>query len=83
MMQDPVLNGHSPAETLMRRKLSTICKALLPKDPTFPSSSSCAKKTPANDTAVYVRDHRPNGTWRESIIRARRGSVLNKVNVDG
>ncbi|KAM3180574.1 hypothetical protein ACTXT7_016026 [Hymenolepis weldensis] len=58
----PVLNDHSPAETLRERKFMTIHNALLPMDSTFPSSSSFAKKTLATDTAVYVRDHWPNGT---------------------
>ncbi|VUZ50097.1 unnamed protein product [Hymenolepis diminuta] len=75
MTLHPVLNGYSPAETLVNKKPSTICKVLLLKDSTFPSSSSWAKETLANDTAVYVRNHRPNGTWRDSIIRARRGPL--------
>ncbi|KAM3181273.1 hypothetical protein ACTXT7_014684 [Hymenolepis weldensis] len=47
---------------------------------TFPSSPSSAKKT---CTAVYVRDHLPNGIWAVGIIRNRRGSVLYEMDVDG
>ncbi|VUZ39204.1 unnamed protein product [Hymenolepis diminuta] len=39
-----------------------IHNTLLPLDSTFPSSSSCAKKTFATGTAVYVRDHWSNST---------------------
>ncbi|KAM3179124.1 hypothetical protein ACTXT7_001171 [Hymenolepis weldensis] len=53
----PTLNDHSPAETLIGRKSSTIHKTLLPKDSTFSSSSSCPMKTPVTGTAVYMRDH--------------------------
>ncbi|KAM3177183.1 hypothetical protein ACTXT7_005045 [Hymenolepis weldensis] len=39
--------------------------------------------TYATDTAVYVRDRHPNGTWAEDIIRSRRSSMLNIADVDG
>ncbi|VDL18827.1 unnamed protein product [Hymenolepis diminuta] len=65
------------------RKLRTIHNALLSKDSTFSSSSSYAKKNPATGAAVYVRDHRPNDTWAESISGAQRGSGIYEVDVDG
>lgn len=73
------LNDRSSAEILMGRKPRTTHNALLPKDSTFHSSSSCAKRNLATSTTFYVRDHRPNGIWAEGIIRARHGRVLNKV----
>ncbi|VUZ54459.1 unnamed protein product [Hymenolepis diminuta] len=62
----------------MMRKLRTIHNALLSKDSTFSSSSSYAKKNPATGAAVYVRDHRPNDTWAESISGAQRASYAAK-----
>ncbi|KAM3172892.1 hypothetical protein ACTXT7_013624 [Hymenolepis weldensis] len=37
----------------------------------------------ATCTTVYLQDHRPNGTWAESIIRAPRGCVQDEVCIDG
>ncbi|VUZ46022.1 unnamed protein product [Hymenolepis diminuta] len=67
----------------MERKPRAIHNALLSKEPTFLGSSSCVRRTLALGPTVYGRDHRPNCTWVEGIIRARRGSVLYEVDVDG
>lgn len=45
-------NDRSSAETRMVRKSRMVHSVLLPMDSTFPSSSSCVKKTLATDTAV-------------------------------
>ncbi|KAM3182660.1 hypothetical protein ACTXT7_011861 [Hymenolepis weldensis] len=72
----PALNDRSPAETHMGRKPRTIHNAFIPKDSTFHSSFSCAKKTHTTYMAVYVRYHGPNGTWVEDTVRTQRGSVI-------
>ncbi|VUZ42223.1 unnamed protein product [Hymenolepis diminuta] len=79
----PALNDHSSAEILTERNPRTICSVHLSRDSTFLSLPTRAKKTLTTDTAVYIGNHRPNGTWAESIIRARRGGVLYEGDVDG
>lgn len=56
---------------------------VLPKDSTFLSSSSCAKKAPVISTTVYMYDHRQNVIWAEDVIGAGRCSELYGVNVGG
>ncbi|KAM3177690.1 hypothetical protein ACTXT7_004022 [Hymenolepis weldensis] len=67
----PVLNDRSYAENLMGRKLQRFTML-------YTRSSSRVKKT-----AAYVRDHRSNSIWAESVIRDRGGRVLLEVDVDG
>ncbi|KAM3173954.1 hypothetical protein ACTXT7_011520 [Hymenolepis weldensis] len=60
------------------RKPRRIQNDQLPKNSTFPSSSSYAKTTLSNGASVYKRY---DGTWGKDITRALRDSLLYEMDV--
>ncbi|KAM3180081.1 hypothetical protein ACTXT7_017002 [Hymenolepis weldensis] len=73
----PAFNDRGPAETLVWRKPRPIHNFLLPTGSTLHSSFSCAKKTTATGTAIYVRDHRPSGPLRR--VSSELGEVVSEI----